>query len=216
MGDAVAVVSWKTARMTRADCSLLGPGAWLNDAVIGFWLEYLSSAPHPDGLDRTDVCFIDPAAAFWIATEDDPEDLQDGLDPLELSSKAIVVAPVNDRTERAGNSGSHWALLAIRRLDSGELRSEYYDSMGTSNLSQATELAQKLLPAMGGTGGQDVRPAVCEAGKQDNQSDCGVFALLFAEAIARGGDVATVGPRDAARLRQRIQDTVQKLAAGKG
>ena len=54
-------------------------------------------------------------------------------------------------------------MLAILRLDSGQCRAEYYDSMGTSNLAQATKLAPKLVQAMTCTGGDNVKVRVCEA-----------------------------------------------------
>merc|ERR1712187_147308 len=113
---------------------------------------------------------------------------------------------INDRAERSGSGGSHWALLAIRRGSSGTVSAEYYDSMGTANHGQATCLARKLLPMMGGTGKEKV--SVCEAGKQDNQSDCGVFTLLFAEALARGTRPGDVSCADAAQMRRTMYDSI--------
>mmetsp|Transcript_69940 Transcript_69940/g.109416 ORF Transcript_69940/g.109416 Transcript_69940/m.109416 type:complete len:85 (-) Transcript_69940:53-307(-) len=82
--------------------------------------------------------------------------------------------------------------------------------MGTSNHEQAVRLARKLLPAMGG-GGQE-RVQVCEAGKQDNQSDCGVFTLLFAERLAQGNDPARVTCDQAAQMRSQMHETIKALS----
>mmetsp|Transcript_102080 Transcript_102080/g.288285 ORF Transcript_102080/g.288285 Transcript_102080/m.288285 type:complete len:214 (+) Transcript_102080:97-738(+) len=212
---AKAVVSWKTARLTREDVALLEPGQWLNDAAIGFWLEYLASAPEPEGLgSRPDVLLVDPAAGFWICIEEDAEDLQDGLDPLDLPSRSLVVVPVNDRAERGSDGGSHWSVLALQRDEGDAVRAFYFDSMGTSNLPQARQIARKMVPAMcPGSTQSEVR--VCDAGKQDNSCDCGVFSLLFAEALARGTDPASATPGQASALRRRMHETVWRLAKGR-
>ena len=66
---------------------------------MGFWLEYFASAP--EGLgglgSAEDVLLMDPAAANWILSEEDVEDLRDGLEPLELPKKRLVLVPLADR-----------------------------------------------------------------------------------------------------------------------
>ncbi|CAJ1418630.1 unnamed protein product [Effrenium voratum] len=113
----MALISWKTARITASGLQRLEPGQWLDDEVMGFWIEYLATAPPPQGLGRPEVHIMDPAAANWILSEEDAEDLADGLAPLELGSKELVLVPVADRQDRGkdGVYGSHWALLALQR-----------------------------------------------------------------------------------------------------
>mmetsp|Transcript_132383 Transcript_132383/g.300925 ORF Transcript_132383/g.300925 Transcript_132383/m.300925 type:complete len:205 (-) Transcript_132383:86-700(-) len=199
-----AAVSWKTARLTWDDIGLLEPGRWLNDAVIGFWTEY-NSAAMGDA-----VCVMDPAAGFWVAVEEDMEDLQDGLQPLDLQDKQIVLVPVNDRSERGSEGGCHWSLLELRRGEAG-ITGHYYDSIGVGNLSQAQKLANKVVSFME-TKQQRCEVKVEACGKQSNSSDCGVFALLFIETLLSGGDTAAVTPGDASAMRQRMKQVVMSLA----
>lgn len=199
-------VSWRTARLTWADVDLLRPGHWLNDSVLGFWQEFLSSAPPPEGFGgREELLFIDPAAACCISSETDPEDLHDMLEPLELPKRSLVLVPVSDRTDRGSGSGSHWSLLALR---AEPRQAEYYDSLGTGNLASATRIAENMSTMFPGL--STVR--VCEAGKQDNSHDCGVFVALFAEALCRGSSPAAVTPADAVRWRTAVRVKVLDLS----
>eukprot|EP00928_Gymnodinium_smaydae_P091846 TRINITY_DN75607_c0_g1_i1.p1 TRINITY_DN75607_c0_g1~~TRINITY_DN75607_c0_g1_i1.p1 ORF type:complete len:232 (+),score=51.94 TRINITY_DN75607_c0_g1_i1:50-697(+) len=209
-------VSWKTARLTWEDVALLRPGQWLNDAVIGFWQEYLASRPPPEGIaGRDEVLLVDPCAGCCIGDEEDEEDLQDILTPMELPSKDLVLVPISDRADRGGSgySGNHWSLLALR-ANGGDLSAEYYDSMGTGNLPTAQRLAGKLARAMRPHCGK-VQVLSRPAGKQDNSSDCGVFTLLFIEALCRGTSPADVSPADAARWRHLAAETIRGLSSSK-
>ncbi|CAJ1407612.1 unnamed protein product [Effrenium voratum] len=208
----MALISWKTARITASGLQRLEPGQWLDDEVMGFWIEYLATAPPPQGLGRPEVHIMDPAAANWILSEEDAEDLADGLAPLELGSKELVLVPVADRQDRGkdGVYGSHWALLALQR-NGEEIRSCYYDSMGGGgNLRQAERIAAKLRPAMASHPGEAPAPAPA----QENACDCGVFTLLFAEALARHGDPAKVTQREASEARMRMKKQILALKAG--
>mmetsp|Transcript_73245 Transcript_73245/g.171716 ORF Transcript_73245/g.171716 Transcript_73245/m.171716 type:complete len:187 (+) Transcript_73245:54-614(+) len=154
----MALVSWKTARVTRDDLDLLCPGNWLNDAVIGFWTEYLSTAPPPAGLGDPDILLVDAASANWMAAEDDEEDVADALTNLEVQRKKMVLVPVSDRQDKGESlyQGTHWALLALTR-EGEETCAGYYDSMGSSNLPQASALAKKIAGACDGNAGQNAR-----------------------------------------------------------
>lgn len=203
----MALVSWKTARITRQGLALLERGEWLTDEVMTFWLEYFSTAAPPDGLGQPqDVLVMDPVLGNLIVFEEDPEDLKDLIDSLELPQKRLIVVPVPDRQDKGGQGkyqGVHWALLALAR-DGEELRGSYYDSMGTGNLHTAQLLASKLALKT------EVR--VAPAGKQQNACDCGVFALLFAEALCRDKDPKDVTQAQAEAARKHMASHIWRLA----
>merc|ERR1719422_2862967 len=144
MAASDVVVSWKTARLTRADVALLEPGQWLNDSCITFDLECLVGHFSPLPATSRVVC-LGAETAFWFMNEEDLEDLEDAAQGLELSEKDLIVCPLNDNSdvERAGG-GTHWSLLVARVMPSREMRFEYFDSMGTANLDAARRLAGKL------------------------------------------------------------------------
>eukprot|EP00439_Symbiodinium_sp_Y106_P058007 s1585_g8.t1 len=85
-------------------------------------------------------------------------------------------------------------------------------AQGSSNLGQADVLAKRISLGMGGRF-RGLRQR--EAGKQGNACDCGVFSLLFAEALARGQDPADVSQGQATAMRSRMRDTILKLAQRK-
>ncbi|CAL1154892.1 unnamed protein product [Cladocopium goreaui] len=175
----MALVSWKTARITRQGLALLERGEWLTDEVMTFWLEYFSTAAPPDGLGQPqDVLVMDPVLGNLIVFEE-------------------------DKGGRGKYEGVHWALLALAR-DGEELRGSYYDSMGTGNLHTAQLLAAKLAPKT------EVR--VAPAGKQQNACDCGVFALLFAEALCRDKDPKDVTQAQAEAARKHMASHIWRLA----
>jgi Ulp1 family protease len=76
---------------------------------------------------------------------EDEGEVRESLANLKLSSRLVVVAPVNDNENVARTGGSHWsALIWISKR-----RAFYYfDSLGTCNKRAALRVAQKLLPLL--------------------------------------------------------------------
>ncbi|CAK9040334.1 Probable sentrin-specific protease 8 (Deneddylase) (Sentrin/sumo-specific protease senp8) [Durusdinium trenchii] len=207
----MALVSWKSARITAAGLGLLEPGRWLDDEVMNFWIQYYTTTDPPDGLgDREDVLIMDPSVVSWIlyeltsCKEPDLEDVQDALESCDFHKKQRVLIPLSDRQDKGGDGykGVHWALLALERHGE-EVQGHYYDSMGSGNLHQAQLLASKLCSA---------RVSVAPAGKQQNACDCGVFTLLFAEALSRGENPKDITQAQADEARNRMASKIRSLA----
>eukprot|EP00929_Paragymnodinium_shiwhaense_P110328 TRINITY_DN77232_c0_g1_i1.p1 TRINITY_DN77232_c0_g1~~TRINITY_DN77232_c0_g1_i1.p1 ORF type:complete len:225 (+),score=66.18 TRINITY_DN77232_c0_g1_i1:100-774(+) len=219
MADSQVVLSTKNVRLTKGDVSLLQPGQWLNDRCITFYLDYLAEQR---GSAASRVLLLGAETAFWILNEEDEEDLADAAEGLELAEKDLILCPLNDNADvTRACGGSHWSLLAARVSKSGTLECEYYDSMGTGMLDIARRLSKKLaaLRFPGSAASAAVSVAAC--GKQDNQSDCGVYVLLFAQAVLESylqneqgcGRAASIAPADATKRRKDVIDAVHSEAA---
>ena len=115
----------------------------------------------------------------------DEEDLRDMLGPLRLEEKLVVLCPLNDAQSSSGG-GSHWAMLIVARetlksplaaflLDSGS---------GSPMTGVANEAFSRLCTLMNDTKTNSTAlKTVTSFPKQDNMSDCGIFALCGAEAF---------------------------------
>mmetsp|Transcript_71271 Transcript_71271/g.219971 ORF Transcript_71271/g.219971 Transcript_71271/m.219971 type:complete len:230 (+) Transcript_71271:62-751(+) len=214
------VVSWRNVRLTRDDVALFHDGQWLNDECVTFFLEHLRQTR---GTEEAKVLLVGAETAFWFLMEDDLEDLAEAAESLELASRDLIVCPVNDNADPTrASGGSHWSLLVGRRTSESSFAFEYYDSMSTANLSAAQRLAAKIAalrlgPAGGAKalrGPPDVR--VMETAKQANSYDCGVYVLLFAQAVVEaflaGGppaDVEAFRPADASAKRREMLAAIE-------
>ncbi|CEL93408.1 unnamed protein product [Vitrella brassicaformis CCMP3155] len=214
-------VTLHNARLYDQDIRLLQEGNLLNDSCIGFALEYLSTIG--DFKDQSDVLFMDPATSFWVNIEDDLDDLKEGLEALSLSSRRLLLVPLNDNEDRqVANAGSHWSLLVIHNPSDGPMSFDYYDSMGSGILPVATKIARKLsslLRPQDDPNSAKATVTVQKAAQQTNATDCGVYVLLFAEHIARKhlGQQATqpadITPKHVSSKRKELQLRVQEMAA---
>jgi len=236
------VVSWKNVFLRRSDVALFQDGNWLNDECITFFFEHLASK-HCAAAAR--VLFLGAETAFWLLLEEDEEDLADAANGLEIREKDLILCPINDNTDRTrAGAGTHWSLLVARavapRTDHAagskgaplvpSMGWEYYDSMpGGSNFGIAQRLARKLVAMRGPCGGaassagQAIVTDVAAA-RQTNSCDCGVYVLLFAEAVLeaflRGGGeapaVASISPADATSKRLEALAIIKAAATSKG
>jgi sentrin-specific protease 8 len=188
------------------DAALLRTGEWLNDTCInlGFKraeLELLCGA-HGEAA----VLFVDPAvlACLMLQCEDDDEVLDmDGA--LRLAARRRVLFAVNNACGSFNDVCTHWSLLELRlgevRPDDGAAATaavgprraasfHAYDSCGASNARTACAVAAQVTRLLRLTGvlpaGAPRPPLITEpAPQQRNGSDCGVYALLLAERLAR-------------------------------
>jgi sentrin-specific protease 8 len=155
--------------------TLCGP-YWLTDAVITYYYLLLENDKFPN--EKNNMCFIPPAITFWASMVDDASD---AVGPLELEKKNLIFIPINDSESDTGG-GSHWSLVIYdREIDTFN----YYDSMGTHNLSAARRMVRKLAPHVGTKNVSkpkfDVRPSP----QQNNGFDCGVHVLAVTDNLAQ-------------------------------
>uniref|UniRef100_A0A0G4G0Z3 Ubiquitin-like protease family profile domain-containing protein n=1 Tax=Chromera velia CCMP2878 TaxID=1169474 RepID=A0A0G4G0Z3_9ALVE len=194
----------------------------------------------PSGGRDGAVLFMDPATSFWILTEDAEslEDVEDTFESLEIDQKHLILVAVNDNTDRLQTAGgTHWACLAWWRHPSSN-RFVCFDSMAGGNERMARQMADRLHKvdvACRKNGQKQERKAKetqtefrfekGQCGQQDNCTDCGVFACMAAENLARtflslssvsstAASVATpaeLRPSHAATFRQEFLSKVESI-----
>lgn len=203
------VISRFSLDVSRADLLTLSPGEWLNDEVINFYLQLIvahASKP-PTGLQ------IHAFNTFFYAklSEDGYGAVRRWTKRVDIFAKDVILVPIH--------LGMHWCMAAINMR---KKRFEYYDSLGGKNSACLRALREYVVAEhadkKGGGGGAidlsgwtDYMPSRDEIPQQKNGFDCGVFACMFAEAIARDAPFAFT-QKDMPALRQRM---AYEIAEGK-
>ena len=172
-----------------ADIDTISPGQWLNDQVLEFALRWLSERSNSDlsvvPPSTTHLCLHAPTVAPSVVN-----DLR--LDPARAPGVLFCVNNAADL--RRPLAGSHWsALVALR--SAGGMRYIHYDSIGVNN--RVAEDLANVLSGCPGFEGSEQPPAVEHdrsfRGRQQNDSDCGVFVAAVARAYM---DVDTRGSEE--------------------
>ena len=166
-----------TKAVLRRISANLTPGTWLTDDTISKVFSNYVALP-----DK--VSLIPPAVSTMIGVADQ----ENALDAAawNVSGQHLVIIPVNDsRGDRAGG-GTHWSLLVGISAKPPAFRPLYFDSAaGAGNLVRARTLAKRMFSP------QTVLET-CLASKQRNGSDCGIYMLMFAEALVESYAAAMV------------------------
>ncbi|KAL4536651.1 hypothetical protein Ndes2437B_g06060 [Nannochloris sp. 'desiccata'] len=177
------VLSYFDVVLRQGDVDLLTGPNWLNDQLLAFYFEFLAREQFRD---ISEVLLI-PGAATYLLTSSGPDIAPIVLDPLDFSSKSLVLFALNDNPDVSHPAGgSHWTLVAYTRSDN-TLR--HYDSCRGINSHAAKLLYGALLPVVppklkliencdddGGGGG-----FCCP--QQENNYDCGMMVLAIAESL---------------------------------
>ncbi|KYQ99721.1 sentrin-specific protease 8 [Tieghemostelium lacteum] len=184
-------LTFKDSQLYDSDIRILeSSGSWLNDAIISFYLEYLTSEYlSKDGSNKTvkqlnnsNVLLSQPSAMFMLNFIDDSNEILELFKPLKFTEQQLIFIPLNnnsDPTRVAG--GSHWSLLVyVKNLN----RFLYYDSMNGNNLSDSKRLASKLAFLQNP---KDLRNLVeiKKTPQQKNGYDCGVYVCCLIEYILK-------------------------------
>ena len=222
VSDAARVLSRGDLTLREADVKLLrSPDAWLNDSLLTFRLQRLA-----ESLGDDSVALLDASVGYFLC-QVSPEEAHVVAEPLRLSTRKLVVAPLSDnKRPDVALGGSHWTLLAFWP-DAEKSRCCLYDSVCTTPAgrrasSEAKAVAAALATACGLKTTPPVETLACP--RQANASDCGLHVLLAAEAIcnahsAHGGPPSAaelerfVTPEAAAVLRRSMLDDIYSLAA---
>lgn len=206
MGDPV-VLSYHNSLLRESDLELLRNPHWLNDQLIGFWFEYLEN----NICEANDsVCLISPEVAQFIKLGS-PTETSIFLDPLNLSTKSLILLPVNDSVSMEQPGGSHWSLLiydCVAKL--------YYhlDSLsGGGNIHHAKKIAKNSNLAT-----QVITELTST--QQQNFWDCGVFVCCNAEHVINHcfvkkyelNSLPLLSPDVANQQRKRMLSIISKLA----
>jgi Ulp1 family protease len=150
-------------RMASADFTTLDDGEQLDDNVLTFFMEW-----HRNNLreeDKNKVEIMGASLVALISSISEKEDLLEVIRPLDLLSKKVVFAVINNLQKNG-----HWSLLVF--LPS---RNFYHiDSISEMNREIAMKLVNSLSQAL------NLRnPTFIEKDgtRQDNAIDCGLFVI---------------------------------------
>lgn len=161
------ILSYYDSLIHDSDINLLDGPHWLNDTIIGFYLEYLEKEVYLNN----DIIFIRPEITQCLKLSEVSE-YPIFLDPLKFKQKSFAIMPLNDCENPDLPGGSHWSLLIYSKPE----RTFYHvDSSKGSNHNAARTLSYKLSLYLN-------RSHVCEfktlsSLQQTNSYDCGVFVL---------------------------------------
>lgn len=187
--DASISCAYTRLDAARAHAAAVAPGKEV-------FFSDLATQKHPGLSDK--VLLMDPATAFWLTVQDDPEHVREAIEAMKLPERELVLCPINDNCDGSlADGGTHWALLVCWDRQHGFggyptdatkgglfSRFTYYDSLDrngnahhSTNFAQAKTLASRLA-------GRPVQVSVGACARQTNSFDCGVYVLLFSEIVA--------------------------------
>ncbi|CAG8135174.1 unnamed protein product [Penicillium olsonii] len=97
---------------------------------------------------------------------------------------------------------NHWTLMVVRPVDR---TIEYFDSLGSAGAYQVKSIKAWLRGELGPKYKEEEWTVLKSvSSRQDNMSDCGVFLLINAKAIALGIEPTAFGPSHTTLLRSKI------------
>ncbi|KAK3036822.1 hypothetical protein RJ639_031300 [Escallonia herrerae] len=218
------ILSYNDVVLRRSDLDILNGPCFVNDRIIEFYFSYLSACNPSE-----DILLVPPSIAFWITNCPDIGCLKDFVEPLNLSTKKLVLFPVNnndDVTEVEG--GSHWSLLAFERDITVFV---HHDSYGGINQRHAKRLCEVVAPYMNisNTTSDELYHECASTPQQVNTYDCGLYVIAIARAICRWysegqEDVGLlwfstlkeqVTPYTVSKMRNEILELIRSLKASK-
>ncbi|XP_058794489.1 sentrin-specific protease 8 [Phymastichus coffea] len=170
------VLSYHDCVLRQGDLNLLDGPCWLNDAVIGFYFEYLGQKYQSS---TSKLLFISPELTQLLKLTS-PNEYPIFLDPIEAKGKDFIFFPVNDCNSRSTAGGSHWSLMVFSKREKACF---YYDSSSGMNAIVAKDFSKDIMSyLLVEKGNGQFRDMDCP--QQENGYDCGLFVLCFADVIA--------------------------------
>ncbi|GKZ25334.1 hypothetical protein AbraIFM66951_000747 [Aspergillus brasiliensis] len=185
-------------------------GEWLNDEVINGYLalivDYLRRKNHNAG--RNDKPRFHAFNSFFFSNLRDK-----GYESVaRWARRAKIGGPLLldvDTVYIPVHNSQHWTLIVVRPV---ERSIEHFDSLGALSRRHIAVVKTWLRGELGPQFVEEewrVLPSLSP--QQDNGSDCGVFLLSTAKAVAIGLDPLSYGAQDTPLLRRKI---VAELMAG--
>ncbi|KAJ5279222.1 hypothetical protein N7478_004594 [Penicillium angulare] len=177
------------------------PFAWLNDEIINAYLEvvvrYLEKSTEKGKGPRYHAF-----SSFFYSTL-----RQKGYDGVRRWAKRAKIGGERllevDMVFVPVHESAHWTLMVVRPADR---TIEYFDSLSDHGISSKVNTIKKWLSGELGANFVDDEWSVLSSvsSQQNNGSDCGVFLLTNAKAIALNIEPTAFGANDTTLLRQKI------------
>lgn len=179
MEDSVEL-SYHDCLLRKHDVDLLRGSHWLNDALIGFYFEYLQHKHDDSREGKTEIRFISPELTQLLKLTE-PQDYSAFFEPLNAKECNYLLFPLNDCESRDAAGGTHWSLLVFSKK---EETSFHLDSCRGVNRKSASQFANKIMHYFFGSKNKNF-VEIPHCPQQDNGYDCGLFTLCFADVVLR-------------------------------
>ncbi|KAJ8669082.1 hypothetical protein QAD02_000341 [Eretmocerus hayati] len=170
-----SVLSYHDCLLRQEDLHLLNGPFWLNDALIGFYFEYLQ---HKYEDSKSKMLFLSPELTQLLKLTDSHE-YGTFLDPISAKNMDYIFFPVNDCSSRESAGGSHWTLMVFSKP---ERTCFYFDSSSSSNTAAEADFSKGIMSYLLENGNGQFVEVKCP--QQKNGYDCGLFVLCFTDVIA--------------------------------
>ena len=169
------VLSYHDYILRQDDVNLLEGPYWLNDAVIGFYFEYLGQKYKES---KPKLFFTSPELTQLLKLTD-PHEYPIFLDIIEAKDKDFIFFPLNDCNSRKSAGGTHWSLMVFSK---SEKICYYFDSSRGWNSSFAKEFSRGIMSyLLEKTNG---RFAEMDCPQQENGYDCGLYVHCLTDIIS--------------------------------
>lgn len=154
----------------EAEWNRMSANNWLTDDHIRIYMEVLISLT----VDSTDgILFLNPSVCHAVKLSADFSYL---LNPLNLTDKSVIFAPINNNMNPEEEGGSHWSLLIYVKECSSFF---YYDSSSCSNTEAAQVVCTKLAKYI--SNNDNPQLSRITGPTQDNGYDCALYCILAIE-----------------------------------
>ncbi|XP_014468948.1 PREDICTED: sentrin-specific protease 8 [Dinoponera quadriceps] len=172
------VLSYHDSLLRLSDVNLLKGTHWLNDAVIGFYYEYLTQQHEKDGNAR--FLFTNPSLTQLLRMEESPNYCA-FLDSVDAKNYDFVFFPLNNCDSLVSPGGTHWSLLVYSRAD--QMCYHYDSSNDYINSFIAFEFTTNLIKYFLGQSRNRYKEVITPP--QNNGHDCGLHVLCLTDMISR-------------------------------
>lgn len=169
------ILSFNDIVIRQSDLDCLRPRQWLNDVVIEFYLQYLSSdAP----AESRDILYVPPSTTY-LMLHGGLELARSVADSLHVGEYSTLFFALNNSTNPGSlYGGTHWSSLVV---DVAHEKCMHYDSSIGINDEPAKAFASVLSTILACTFRFE---QVINFPQQNNSYDCGLYCICVAVAYA--------------------------------
>ncbi|EFN83949.1 Sentrin-specific protease 8 [Harpegnathos saltator] len=172
------VLSYHDSLLRLSDVNLLKGTHWLNDAIIGFYYEYLTEEYKKYG--NTQLLFMNPPLTQLLRMEN-PINCCVFLDSVNAKNYNFVFFPLNNCDSLGSPGGTHWSLLVYSRID--QMCYHYDSSSSYINTFIASEFTSNVIKYFLGKPKKSYNEIISPP--QNNGHDCGLHVLCLTDVISR-------------------------------
>lgn len=187
----------------RDIATCIKPLAWLNDEIINAYLtvlvQYLRQSTGNTAPNERPKFHAFNTFFYSTLRDKGYQGVRRWANRAKIGGEALLDV---DTVFIPVHQASHWTLMVVRPIDR---TIEYFDSLGARGAREVEVIKKWLRGELGDKFDEEewtFLPSV--SSQQDNMSDCGVFLLINAKAIALGIEPTAFGARDTVDLRMKI------------